>query len=140
MSLRTHTWSRLAWIVLSFSLLAQEIQAGDTPTNLVFILADNQSAEALAVYGNRDVETPNIDRLATEGIRFDSAFAANGLCSATRATLMSGLMPSAHGMHDAIPDPLLRNLPNDWNVVRIQLIIATPCYLLEKVGVLLYGS
>ena len=115
-----------------------EIQVNNSPMNLVFILADNQSTEALAVYGNRDVETPNIDRLAAEGIRFDRVFAVNGLCSATRATLMSGLIPSGHGMHDAIPDPLLDRLPDDWNVVReyptLPQILADSGYSTAMVG------
>ena len=141
MNLITCIWSCLTWIVIFVSLsvqTVQTVQAADTPMNLVFILADNQSSEALAVYGNRDVETPNIDRLAAEGIRFDRAFAVNGLCSATRATLMTGLIPSAHGMHDAIPDPILRQMPDDWNVVKeyptLPQILANRGYRTAMVG------
>ncbi|SVA24321.1 uncharacterized protein METZ01_LOCUS77175, partial [marine metagenome] len=50
----------------------------------MFILADNQPASLLGVYGNPDIRTPNIDQLAAEGTRFTSAFAVNGMCSPTR--------------------------------------------------------
>lgn len=67
--------------------------------NLVFILTDNQGAWTLGCYGNKDVRTPNIDRLAGEGVRFARALASNPVCSPTRATLLTGLIPSQHGVH-----------------------------------------
>jgi len=69
------------------------------PVNLVLILTDNQGAWTLGCYGNADVRTPNIDRLAREGILFTRAFAVNAVCSPTRASLLTGLMPSQHGVH-----------------------------------------
>jgi len=67
--------------------------------NVVFILTDNQGAWTLGCYGNPDVRTPHIDRLAAEGMRFDRAFSSNAVCSPTRATFLSGLIPSQHGVH-----------------------------------------
>jgi len=67
--------------------------------NIVFILTDNQGAWTLGCYGNRDIRTPHIDRLAAEGMRFTRAFANNAVCSPTRATLLTGLMPCQHGVH-----------------------------------------
>ena len=87
-------------------------------TNLLFILADNQPASLLGVYGNPDIRTPNIDQLAAEGTRFTGAFAVNGMCSPTRATLMTGLMPSQHGVHNWLDDAKLREWPQDWSAVR----------------------
>ena len=60
---------------------------------------------------------PNIDRLAAEGMRFTRTFACNGLCSPTRASLMTGLMPSQHGIHDWIQDEQLKNYPDDYCAV-----------------------
>jgi arylsulfatase A-like enzyme len=76
-------------------------QAAETDgrTNLILILTDNQGAWTLGCYGNSDLRTPHIDRLATEGMRFTRAFAPNAVCSPTRATLLTGLMPSQHGVH-----------------------------------------
>jgi arylsulfatase A-like enzyme len=67
--------------------------------NVVFILTDNQGEWTLGCYGNKDIRTPNIDRLAREGVRFVNAFANNPVCSPNRATLLTGLMPSQHGVH-----------------------------------------
>jgi len=67
--------------------------------NLVVIMADNQGAWTLGCYGNPDIRTPHIDRLSAEGVRFTRAFASNAVCSPTRATFLTGLMPSQHGVH-----------------------------------------
>jgi arylsulfatase A-like enzyme len=72
--------------------------------NLVFILTDNQGAWTLGCYGNPDIRTPNIDRLAAEGIRFTRALSSNPVCSPTRATFLTGLLPSQHGVHSFL-DP-----------------------------------
>ncbi|MDM8006155.1 MAG: sulfatase-like hydrolase/transferase [Phycisphaerae bacterium] len=72
--------------------------AGRRP-NVVFILTDNHSAWTLGCYGNKDIRTPNIDRLAAEGMRFGRCFSSNAVCSPTRATYLTGLMPSQHGVH-----------------------------------------
>jgi arylsulfatase A-like enzyme len=76
----------------------QGAPAGRTP-NVVFILTDNQGAWSLGCYGNRDIRTPNIDRLAAEGVRFSRCFSSNSVCSPTRATFLTGLIPSQHGIH-----------------------------------------
>lgn len=85
--------------------------------NIVFILSDNQTAGATSPYGNRDVRTPNLEQLARDGVRFSHAYAASGMCSPTRATLMTGLMPSQHGLHNALFDPWVDGLDPGWNAV-----------------------
>jgi arylsulfatase A-like enzyme len=94
-----HTY-KLFWLgsVLLASSSAIAAEAGRRP-NVVFILTDNQSEWTLGCYGNKDIRTPNIDRLAAEGMRFTSAFACNAVCSPTRASYLTGLMPSQHGIH-----------------------------------------
>jgi arylsulfatase A-like enzyme len=67
--------------------------------NVVLILTDNQGAWTLGCYGNPDIRTPNIDRLAREGTRFERCYSSNAVCSPTRATLLTGLIPSQHGVH-----------------------------------------
>jgi choline-sulfatase len=67
--------------------------------NIVLILGDNQSPWTLGCYGNDEIRTPNIDRLASGGIRFTSMFCNNPVCSPNRATCLTGLMPSQHGVH-----------------------------------------
>src|SRR4051812_22663585 len=79
--------------------LGLSLMAADRPPNVIFILTDNQGAWTLGCYGNNDIKTPNIDRLASEGTRFAHAFANNPVCSPNRATLLTGLLPSQHGVH-----------------------------------------
>lgn len=67
--------------------------------NVVLIMTDNHGAWTLGCYGNPDIRTPNIDRLASEGTLFTRAFASNPVCSPTRATFLTGLLPSQHGVH-----------------------------------------
>jgi arylsulfatase A-like enzyme len=87
-------------ILLTFAALAPTVAiAADRPCNVVFILTDNQGAWTLGCYGNPDIRTPNIDGLAAEGVRFSRALSSNPVCSPTRATFLTGLIPSQHGVH-----------------------------------------
>jgi len=74
------------------------------PTNLVFILTDDQAPDTLGVYGNPEIQTPNLDRLARSGARLTQAFCTTPVCSPSRATLLTGQIPSQHGIHDWIRD------------------------------------
>lgn len=67
--------------------------------NVVFILTDNHGAWTLGCYGNPDIRTPHIDRLAAGGMLFTRAMSSNPVCSPTRATYLTGLLPSQHGVH-----------------------------------------
>ncbi len=68
--------------------------------NIVFILSDDHGQWATGAYGNQDVKTPNIDMLAKEGIRFDNFFCTSPVCSPARASIVTGKIPSQHGVHD----------------------------------------
>ncbi len=80
------------------ALLAQQAQAaGDEPQgatperpNIIFILADDMGYGDLACYGNRYIQTPNIDRLARTGTSFTQAYAGSGISSPSRCSLMTG--------------------------------------------------
>ncbi len=89
---------------------------GKRPVNLVFILTDNQGAWSLGCYGNPDIRTPNIDRLAAEGVRFTRALSSNPVCSPTRATFLTGLLPSQHGVHSFL-DPKYMMGPEAYNTL-----------------------
>ncbi|MDQ3329728.1 MAG: sulfatase-like hydrolase/transferase, partial [Planctomycetota bacterium] len=94
-------FKRSVWLVAAVisGVLPRLGNAAETRPNLVLIVTDNQGAWTLGCYGNRDVKTPHIDRLAAEGMRFTRAFSPNGVCSPSRASLLTGLMPSQHGVH-----------------------------------------
>jgi arylsulfatase A len=65
-----------------------------TPPNIIFILADDLGVNDLGVYGRRDHRTPNLDRLAAEGLRFTAAYVASPICSPSRAALMTARAPA----------------------------------------------
>lgn len=88
----------LSWcLVLLLVLTNACVQA--KPPNVVFILTDNHGAWTLGCYGNEDIQTPHIDGLAEQGMLFRRAMSSNPVCSPTRATYLTGLMPSQHGVH-----------------------------------------
>ena len=68
--------------------------------NVIFILTDDQGPWAAGCYGNHEIRTPNIDRLAATGTRFDNFFVAIPVCSPSRATYLTGRIPSQHGIHE----------------------------------------
>jgi uncharacterized sulfatase len=77
----------------------------DSPTkrpNIVFILADDLGWHQLGCYGSKFYETPNLDRLATEGMRFTDAYAAAPVCSPTRGSIMTGKYPARLHLTDFI--------------------------------------
>ena len=61
----------------------------DRRPNIVFIMADDHAAHAIGAYGSAINETPGIDRLASEGMRFDACFCTNSICSPSRATILT---------------------------------------------------
>jgi arylsulfatase A-like enzyme len=71
--------------------------AMDKQPNFLFIITDQHRADHLGCYGNQIVKTPNIDRLAMSGTRFENFYVATPICMPNRATLMTGRMPSLHG-------------------------------------------
>ncbi|HMJ66127.1 MAG TPA: sulfatase [Candidatus Binatia bacterium] len=65
--------------------------------NIVFIMSDDHAAHAISAYGSRINQTPNIDRLAREGMRFDRCFAENSICTPSRAAILTGKYSHKNG-------------------------------------------
>ena len=97
----------LGLIAVAVALFSPISSAMDTAAiakpNFVFILVDDLGYTDLGVYGNRFHETPEIDRLAGEGMRFTDAYAASPVCSPTRASILTGQYPARWGINDFIP-------------------------------------
>ncbi|MCG8585840.1 MAG: sulfatase [Pirellulales bacterium] len=94
------TFAALMWLCLlalwaPTSILA-ESSAPDRP-NIVLILADDLNWNDLGCYGNKEVKTPNIDRLASEGLRFTHCYTATAMCAPTRQQLYTGVFPVRNG-------------------------------------------
>ena len=71
--------------------------------NFVFVLVDDLGWRDLGSYGSTYHETPHIDRLAAEGVRFTDAYAAGNSCSPTRASILTGKYPASTHVTDWIP-------------------------------------
>ena len=82
--------------------------------NILLFLTDDHGQWANGCYGNSELQTPNLDRLATEGARFADAFTPCPVCSPARACLMTGRTPSQVGIHDWLQEaePVIGD--HDW--------------------------
>ena len=88
---------------------------GNGRPNLIFLLTDDQRHDALSVAGNDVIETPHLDVLAEQGVRFRNAFVTTSICAVSRASILSGQYARRHGIHDFAtsfaPDALAQTYP-----------------------------
>lgn len=97
----------------SFVCSAGLLQAADTPPNLIVLLIDDMGWTDLGCYGSKYYETPHIDQLAKEGMRFTQAYSACTVCSPTRAAMMTGKSPAR--LH--ITDWIAGHVPDNGRLV-----------------------
>ena len=88
-----------------------EVGAGGKAPNFVFLFVDDMGWADVGCYGNTFHETPHIDRLAADGLRFTDAYAACPVCSPTRASLMTGKYTPRTGVTDWIPGNSYNDVP-----------------------------
>ena len=69
------------------------VQAQDKPSkpNIVFLFSDDQSTYSVGCYGNKDVQTPNMDQLARDGVAFDKHYNTTAICMASRSNVFTGM-------------------------------------------------
>ena len=101
--------------------------------NIVVILCDDLGYGDLACYGHPHIKTPNLDRMATEGIRFTDFYSAAPVCSPSRVGLLTGRSPNRAGVYDWIP-PGGRERPNRRQDVHMRESEITIPQLLKKSG------
>jgi arylsulfatase A len=107
-----HLGASAAALALPRVSLVQETSGGRRPPNIVVVFTDDQGYSDVGAYGARGFQTPQLDRMAAEGMRFTSFYVAQPVCSASRAALLTGCYPnrigitgalgprSKHGIHD----------------------------------------
>lgn len=86
-----------------------------TRPNFVFIFADDWGWGDLGCYGHRQLRTPNLDRLASQGVLFTQFYVCSGVCSPSRAAVLTGQFPARHGIHGHFADHdhnAARGMPN----------------------------
>src|SRR5687768_2926076 len=80
-----------------FLFLAPTSLAADRP-NILFIMTDDHAAHAISAYGSKINLTPNMDRLAKEGMRFSNCFVENSICTPSRAAILTGKYSHKNGV------------------------------------------
>ena len=90
-------------------------RAADAPPNILFIMSDDHASHAISAYGSKVNRTPNIDRIAQQGVRFDNCFCTNSICTPSRAVILTGLYSHLNGVK-TLQDPLE---PSRLNVAKL---------------------
>ncbi len=83
--------ARKAYFSVSLAVCAHLVIAAADRPNIVFLLTDDQTSYSIRSYGNEDVQTPNMDRLASLGVSFDHHYDTTAICMASRASIMTGM-------------------------------------------------
>jgi len=85
----------LLWIVCAIALA--HATSAETRPNIIYLMTDDQTIGALGCYGNKDIITPNLDKLASEGVRFANHYDTTSICMASRSSVLTGLYEYRHG-------------------------------------------
>jgi arylsulfatase A-like enzyme len=91
----------LFFLALSFSCSLSE-EEPLSPPNIILIISDDHAYQAISAYGSKLIQTPNIDRIGAQGVRFDRAFVTNSICSPSRAVIITGKHSHINGLKDNI--------------------------------------
>ena len=101
--MRSHLKSCLpAFLLIGLLSLGQAVHASDKKErkpNIIIIMADDLDSRQLSCYGGANLKTVNIDRLATEGVKFNDIITSEAMCVPTRASLFTGLYPARNGAY-----------------------------------------
>ncbi|RTE55269.1 arylsulfatase [Arenibacter aquaticus] len=94
----------LVYLALTLFSCAEKKEKKDakSPPNVILIFTDDQGYEDIGANGSPNIETPNLDQMAKEGIRLTSFYSAQPICSASRAGILTGCYPNRIGIHNAL--------------------------------------
>ncbi len=111
------------------ALAAPLVSAPRQKRNVLFIASDDLN-NCLSAYGHPIVRTPNIDRIARSGVRFDHSYCQFPLCSPSRTSLLTGLSPDSTGIYD-LQTHFRRNIPD---VVTLPQLFRKNGYFVARAG------
>ncbi|GJM34674.1 MAG: N-acetylglucosamine-6-sulfatase [Saprospiraceae bacterium] len=91
-------------LLMALVCLGYQKEKPTSPTrpNIIFIMTDDHAYQAISAYESKLLQTPNIDRIAREGMRFDRAFVTNSICSPSRAVILTGKFSHLNGLRDNV--------------------------------------
>lgn len=92
---------RIVFLLIICTILICCVSASELP-NIIIIFTDDQGYADVGCFGAKNIKTPNLDRMAKEGIRFTEFYVAQPVCSASRAGLLTGCYPNRIGIHGAL--------------------------------------
>src|SRR6516162_1350166 len=90
------------FVTLALALGCAAVSAAERPPNIVIIFTDDQGYGDVGCYGAKGFTTPNLDRMAREGIRFTDFYVAQAVCSSSRTALLTGCYPNRLGILGAL--------------------------------------
>ena len=100
-------------------VIAQVASAPQKP-NVVIIFTDDQGYQDVGVFGSPDIQTPNLDQMAVEGVQFTNFHAAQAVCSASRTALLTGCYPNRLGIHGALDHTAKHGLhPDEMTIAEV---------------------
>ena len=104
----------------------------DNRPNVILFVADDHGADALGCYGNKVIETPNLDRLAREGVRFTNAYCTSASCAASRSVILSGKFGHATGSYGHVHD--YHHFSTYDNVKSLPVLMSASGYYTARIG------
>ena len=123
----------LVAIVVTISACSKEEPASPKRPNILFIMSDDHAYQAISAYGSKLIKTPNIDRLADEGMLFTNACVTNSICAPSRATILTGKHTHINGKID-------NHFPFDTTQVTFPQIFQQAGYQTAMFGKLHFGN
>ncbi|MFA3791997.1 sulfatase [Aliiglaciecola sp. SL4] len=125
-----HMFSVMAVLALSMSITVHANAAQKQPNIVVFLIDDLRVD--LGTYGNNDVISPNIDKIAKQGVKFTKAYAQQAICGPSRVSIMTGLRPETTGLYSI--DRAGRLRPNQPNIVSMPQLFKENGYQTISIG------
>jgi arylsulfatase A-like enzyme len=119
-------------LVLTFTACSEKVEQKQRP-NIVFIMSDDHAYQAISAYSDHLIQTPNIDRIANEGMLFSNACVTNSICAPSRATILTGKHCHLHGKIDNI-------FPFDTTQVTFPQLFQDAGYQTAMFGKLHFGN
>lgn len=83
-------------------LLMNDLWVAAQRPNIVIIVSDDHAYQTISAYGSKFMQTPNIDRIAKEGVRFNKAYVTNSICGPSRAVILTGKYSHKNGFKDNV--------------------------------------
>ncbi len=133
---KNSTYKTILYLFIGFQILFSACQQPSTKTkrpNIVFIMSDDHSYQAISAYNDRLIQTPNIDRIADQGMLFTNACVTNSICGPSRATILTGKHTHVHGKID-------NNFPFDTTNVTFPQLLHNSGYQTAMFGKLHFGN